>query len=192
MPGFSGDKRGGEGAAARLSGLERRQTVNKTKQFSSTKAERGAIYHQALRARRGGGEGGGAARKLMFVVDATASICTQMEVKKKKGKKKKKKDRFLRLVTVTTAWQITASWDRQESGISPNSGQEPEIRWEPGHRPHVSSSGEFRIPIQQIKRTGGFNNLRGEHVSWFYPEHRRPFTAQIFVFFLHFPPFSVS
>lgn len=86
MPGFSGDKRGGEGAAARLSGLERRQTVNKTKQFSSTKAERGAIYHQALRAGRGGG-GGGAARKLMFVVDATASICTQMEVKKKKGKK---------------------------------------------------------------------------------------------------------
>lgn len=90
MPGFSGDKRGGEGAAARLSGLERRQTVNKTKQFSSTKAERGAIYHQALRAGRGGGRGAGgeAARKLMFVVDATASICTQMEVKKKEGKKR--------------------------------------------------------------------------------------------------------
>lgn len=191
MPGFSGDKRGGEGAAARLSGLERRQTVNKTKQFSSTKAERGAIYHQALRAGRGGGEGGGgAARKLMFVVDATASICTQMEVKKKTGKKR----------------QISAAGYRDDcladhsfpgQAGKRNLGQEPEIRWEPGRRSHVSSSGEFRIPIQQIKKkqklTGGFSNLRGEHVSWFYPEHRCSSTAQIFVFFLHFPPsFSVS
>lgn len=54
MPPYSGDKRGGEGAAALLSGLEGRQPVNKTKQFSGTKAERGAIYHQALGAGREG------------------------------------------------------------------------------------------------------------------------------------------
>lgn len=53
----------------------------------------------------GGGQGRGAARKLMFAADARLQSADGRRYKKTK---QKKKGRFLRLVTVTTAWQIPA------------------------------------------------------------------------------------
>lgn len=80
-----------EGALSLLSGLEQRQTVNKTKQFPSTKAEREqsiigpqeSAREAEKEAEREAEPGLKMGRKPWFVAEAPTSVCCSKERKKK-------------------------------------------------------------------------------------------------------------